>query len=338
MMYTSTPRIAVIILNWNGIQDTLNCLESLNKQSYKNFTTIVVDNGSKDTSLQVLEDITDTITLLKNPYNKGFAGGVNTGINFAIDKKFEYIALLNNDAVAREDWLQQLVTASTETGASIVTGLLLNTDGMLIDSMGEYYSKWGVSFPFGRGMHSSKANDSGFIPGATGGASLYKTSLFKDIGLFDETFFAYYEDADISFRAQLAGHKVYYNKEAVAYHKQGATSNKIPGFTVYQTFKNLPLLFWKNIPGKLLLKVGPRFVLLYVLICGNAIKNGSGWSAFKGMLASIGYFWKSALWERVYIQKNKKVSVEYIASILYPDLPPEQTGMRRFRKLFTGKE
>ena len=121
-----------------------------------------------------------------------------------------------------------------------------------------------MPFPRNRGERTISSPESDFVCGATGGASLYKTSLFKEIGLFDESFFAYYEDVDISFRAQLAGHKVYFTNKAIAYHKQGATSSKIPGFTVYQTFKNIPLLYTKNVPSGLLLPIGVRLLLLYV--------------------------------------------------------------------------
>ncbi|HWT40860.1 MAG TPA: glycosyltransferase family 2 protein, partial [Dongiaceae bacterium] len=298
------------------------------------------DNGSVDNSLEILSILEvqdEKITILKNPKNLGFAGGVNTGIRYAIDNNYDAVALFNNDAVADKHWLTQLVNR-LNNDISIVTGLLLHRSGQTIDSTGDYYTSWGIAFPRSRGMSSKNIPESGFVFGSSGGGSLYKTDLFKEIGLFDETFFAYYEDADISFRTQLAGHEVYYTKDAVAYHKQGATSNKIPGFTIYQTFKNLPLLFWKNVPTKLLFKVGFRFLLLYLLIFANAIKKRSGWPALKGVFASIGYFWTSAIWKRFKIQHNKKVSADYIWSILYHDLPPEQTGMRKFRKLFTGKD
>src|SRR6201999_312952 len=85
---------------------------------------------------------------------------------------------------------------------------------------------------------------------ASGGASLYRIKMLQEIGLFDEDFFAYYEDVDLSFRAQLAGWKVAYAPRAVAYHQIGATSGHIKGFTTYQTIKNLPLLFYKNVPRK----------------------------------------------------------------------------------------
>ena len=330
--------ILIVVLNWNGIDDTEECASSLLAQTYQNYKILIVDNASSDDSLPRLEKLKQTnpnkISILKNSQNLGFAGGVNSGIRYAIKQNFDAVALFNNDATADAHWLENLEKNLTPE-TSIVTGLLLHADGKTIDSTGDFYSSWGIGFPRNRDNKTSEAPESGPVFSASGGASLYKISALKQIGLFDETFFAYYEDTDISFRAQLAGHKVFYAKDAIAYHKQGATSSKIPGFTVYQTFKNLPLLFWKNIPTKLLVKVGARFALLYTLILLNAVKKGSGWPALKGVLASIYCFWTSALWKRLKIQRNKKISAKYIWSILYHDLPPEQTGMRAFRDRFT---
>lgn len=330
--------VLIIILNWNGIQDTEKCLASLIHQTYKHFHILVIDNGSVDDSLPRLRQIekrNDNISLAINKHNKGFAGGVNTGITYALNKGFDNVALFNNDAIADKEWLAELVKASDK--ATIITGLLVTSTGHKIDSTAEVYTSWGMPFPKNRGTEVTNSPESGFVFGATGGASLYKTALFKEIGLFDESFFAYYEDVDVSFRAQLAGHKIYYTSKAIAYHKQGATSKKIPGFTVYQTFKNIPLLYTKNVPAGLLFPIGVRLFLLYVLIFGNAVKNGAGIPALKGWLASIGYFWTRAIWLRSSIQRNKKVPTSYIKSIIVHDLPPEQTGLRKFRKVFTGK-
>jgi GT2 family glycosyltransferase len=332
--------VLIVVLNWNGIEDTEKCLDSLRRQTYENFKILVVDNGSKDDSLERLRKIekkNDTISLVVNEFNKGFAGGVNTGIKYALKQDFDAVALFNNDAVADTHWLSELVKGLDQKGVSISTGLLLHEDGNTIDSTGDYYSIWGMPFPRNRGDKRDKAPDSGFVFGGSGGASLYKTSLFKEIGFFDESFFAYYEDLDIGFRTQLAGHKVYFTNKAVAYHKQGATSSKIPGFTVYQTFKNIPLLFIKDVPTGLLLPIGIRLFLLYILIFGNAVKNGVGVAALKGWLASIGYFWTKSLWLRIAIQSNRKAPTSYIKSVILHDLPPDQTGMRKFRKIFTGK-
>lgn len=333
--------VLVVVLNWNGINDTQECLESLFKQTYKDFKVAVVDNGSADNSVEILNGIAaenKKLIVIKNAKNLGFAGGVNSGIQYGISNSYDAIALFNNDAVADKDWLTRLVEAFSSTKASISTGLLLHRDGKTIDSTGDFYTSWGIPFPRSRGIKTENAPASENVFSASGGGSLYKTSLFKEIGLFDPHFFAYYEDVDISFRTQLAGHTIHYTDKAIAYHKQGATSSKIPGFTVYQTFKNLPLLFWKDVPTKLLFPIGIRFVLMYGLIFANALRHGSFTQAFKGVVASIYYFWTSALWQRFKIQRNRKVSADYIWSILYHDLPPEQTGMRKFRKIFTGKD
>lgn len=332
--------ILIVVLSWNGADDTIECVQSLQSQSFKDFQILVVDNGSKLNDyrkLSLLNDLSN-VTLIRNEKNLGFAGGVNTGIKYAIENGFEHVALFNNDATADKEWLDNLVKGfGYNNSISAVTGLLLHQDGKTIDSTGDYYSIWGMPFPRSRNDETSSAPDSGYVFSGSGGATLYKTSLFKEIGLFDESFFAYYEDVDVSFRAQLAGHKIYYNKDAIAYHKQGATSSKIPGFTVYQTFKNIPLLYIKDVPTSLLIPIGFRLFFLYWLIFGNAIKNGSGKYALKGWLASIWYFWTNSLWDRFSIQSKKTVPTSYIKSLIYHDLPPDQTGMRKLRKKLTGK-
>ncbi len=329
-----------MVLNWNGINDTEECVSTLLTQDYENYRILVVDNNSSDDSIERLKSLEqsqgDSLVCIYNDQNLGFAGGVNTGIRYALDNDFDAVALFNNDALAEKTWLSSLVR-ELKDDVQIVAGLLLGADGKTIDSSGEAYSTWGIAGPRGRGSLAKTAMPSGYVFGATGGASLYSTALIKEIGLFDESFFMYYEDVDMSFRTQLAGHKVYYTNKAVAYHKQGASSGRVRGLTAYHTFKNIPLVFWKDVPTKLLVPIGVRFALLYVLIFGNAIKHGNGWYALKGWAMSVWLFWTGALWQRFNIQRDKKVTADYIWSILLHDIPPEQTGMRRFRKFFTGR-
>ena len=333
-------RVVIIILNWNGIDDTISCLNSLQKQSEKNYSILVVDNGSSDDSKEILEKYRKkhkNTKIIFNKKNYGFAGGVNIGIKWAIKNNFEYFALFNNDAIADSMWLQGLINAIKPNNVGISTGLLLRRDGKTIDTTGDWYSIWGLPFPRNRNDLTKKAPiESELVFGATGGASLYKTKLIQDIGLFDEDFFAYYEDVDISFRAQLAGWKVVYTPQAIAYHEQGATSNKISGFAVYQTFKNLPLLFTKNVPDGLRLKIGHRFYFAYLMFFLNAIKNKNGKHAFKGFLKSLKLH-SIAKINRADIQSNKKVNNKYIESILWPDLPPDQTGIQKLRNYFIRK-
>ena len=331
-------RVAVVVLNYKGIEDTFSCIDSLLEQAYSDLTLVIVENWSNDGSAEKLRTIEsqykDKIVVLYNDKNLGFAGGVNTGIKWAIDQKLEYVALFNNDATADKNWLQALIGTATARKTGITTGLLLHEHGDTIDSTGDWYSIWGLPFPRSRGEKASLAPEAGYVFSASGGASLYSIKMLKEIGLFDDTFFAYYEDTDISFRAQLAGYRIYYEPKAIAYHKQGGTSSKMPGFTILQTFKNLPLLYVKNVPKDLLFKIGIRFWFAYLMMLGRAIVRGSAVPALQGYLQSVWLFWTSAIPKRRNIQRNKIVSNTYIRSLLYNDLPPDQTGLRALRNKF----
>lgn len=322
-MMAENNQVLVVVLNFNGWEETLTCVDAILAQTYDNFHLMLIDNGSQDESLEKLAHLEshEKITFVKQPVNLGFAGGVNIGIRHAIENKIRYTALLNNDAIIAKDWLEILVETLEKTEASSVTGLLLSGDGKKIESTGDSYSRWGLPFPRQRDEPVEAARDSEYVFGGTAGASLYKTTLFEDIGLFDETFFAYFEDTDISYRAQLAGHKAYYEKSALAYHDHGTTSSKMPGFTVYQTFKNLPLFFWKNVPSSMLFSTGWRFFMWYVVIFIRAALRGQILIAFKGFFKYLALI-PHALTERRKIQKKRRVSIEYLRTIIYPNLPP----------------
>ena len=331
-------RVAIVVLNYKGIEDTISCLASLSKQSHENFKIVLIENGSNDESADEFKKLEqqygDLLHTIYNQKNLGFAGGVNSGIEWAIKNSYDYVALFNNDAIADKDWLSELVSTAHKMQSGITTGLLLHENGKTIDSTGDWYTTWGLPFPRNRNGSTDDAEPEGYVFSGSGGASLFSTAMFKEIGLFDEDFFAYYEDTDISFRAQLAGYKVYYQPKAIAYHKQGATSSKMPGFAVMQTFKNLPLLLTKNVPNSLLLKTGVRFWFAYFLMLGNAIKKGNGLPAIKGYFQSIALFWSGTLLKRKTIQTKKVATDDYIESILWADLPPDQTGLRKLRSYF----
>ena len=327
-------KYAVVIPNLNGENSIEECINSLFSQTIKN-TAIVVENGSTDISLAILKKNYQDIEIIENSKNLGFAGGVNQGIKKAIDLGAEYVALFNNDAVADKNWLKGLVEvmqASPEVG--IVAPKLLSSDKKHLDSTGDQYTSWGLPYPRGR-----KEEDAGQydrperVFSASGGASLYSVSMLKEIGLFDEDFFAYYEDVDISFRAQLAGWKVAYEPGSIVYHEIGATSSKIPGFTTYQTIKNLPWLFWKNVPRKYLFDVGIRFYLAYFSFVVSAVSRGQFMAVIKGLFVSI-IFMPKKLIQRHKIQSSAKVSPEYIWSIMTHDLPQNATKLRKIRSFY----
>lgn len=331
-------RIACVIPNWNGKDRLGKALDTLLKQRTKaKVTIVVVDNGSTDGSSDYIRANYPSVVLVQHDKNYGFAGGVNGGIRKALELEQDYVALFNNDAVAEETWLDELwKELEALPAAGIATGKLVASDRSHLDSTGEGYSIWGLGFPRGRGEPpNDKYDQQRDIFGATGGASLYRTEVFKQIGLFDDDFFLYYEDLDVSFRAQLAGWKVRYVPTAVAYHDIGATSDKVRGLTRYHTLKNLPLVVWKNVPGRYLWAVLPRFTVAYLLFLLNAAAEGQGWVAFKA-------FWRAwwllpkKLLERRRIQKGRKVPPSYVWGIMLHDLPPNATRLRSLKDRITN--
>lgn len=324
-------KACVVVPNWNGIEDLPECLDSLLKQSLKPHI-IVVDNGSSDGSVELIEEKYPDIELIRHDKNYGYSGGVNPGLRRAIEMKVKYAAPFNNDAVADKDWLKELVGfLDQHQDAGIAACKLLSEGGHRIDSTGDYYTNWGLPYPRGRGENASDKYDKETdIFGASGGASLFRVSMLEEIGLFDEDFFAYYEDVDLSFRAQLAGFKVAYVPEAIVYHKISATSSRIKGFATYQTLKNLPMLMYKNVPDKYLYRVAWRFWLAHILFFGRAITRGHGWYALKGLFKSLLLSRKTHR-KRRQIQASKKATDEYIWSIIVHDLPPNAFALRGLR-------
>lgn len=324
-------KIAVIIPNWKGRDRLAACLDSLQTQAVA-ADIIVVDNGSHDGSAEFIRGRYPKVILLENPKNLGFAGGVNTGLRYALEKDYSYAALLNNDAVAGRNWLKYLVDfLEKQKSAGIVTSKILAGDSKHLDSTGEAYSIWGL--PYARGRDESKLDKHDgqtWVFGASGGASLYRIKMLKRIGLFDEDFFAYYEDVDLSFRAQLAGWKIGYEPKATVVHQIGATSASLKGFTTYQTVKNLPWLMWKNVPRPMLWKVLPRLYLAYTSFIFRALSKGQVWPVLKGVLMTKLLLPKKLL-ERRGIQKSRKVSLAYIDSIITRDLPPNARNLRNLR-------
>lgn len=327
-------KTAVVIPNFNGEDFLGEAIDSILAQSAPN-TLIVVDNDSHDHSREILKKYGDKVVTIFNQKNLGFTGGVNTGIRYALENGFEAVALFNNDAIADKDWLKELQKElNNDTGIS--TGMIRSSDNKTIDSTGDILTVWGLSYPRGRGkpVSTNPNTCAEYVFGASGGATLYSTEMLQQIGPMDDDFFAYYEDVDISFRAQLAGWKVRYSPAAVSYHRISATSSRMSrGFRTYHSVKNMPMLIRKNTPSGLRRIIYPRFFLAYTMFLGKALFRGEGWAAFKGFWSSI-FLIPKKMSERKQIQAAKKVSNSYILSILTHDLPENARKLRRLRSLW----
>ncbi len=321
----------VVIPNLNGGNEMLAAVESLLAQTLAPYI-IVVDNASTDDSIFRLLQAHPDIEVLHNSVNEGYAGGVNPGLRRAIELKATYAGPFNDDAIADEHWLETLVgylDEHPEVGAAACK--VVSSDKQRLDSTGDYYTGWGLPYPRGRREYDLHKYDKHTdIFAASGAACLYRVKALKEVGLFDEDFFAYYEDVDLSFRLQLAGWKVSFVPESVAYHLIGMTSARVKGFTTYQTMKNLPLLWFKNVPRRYLWQTGIRLLLAQTLFFGRAILRGHGWPALKGSYQGLYLLCKKTA-QRKHIQRSRSVSDDYIWSMIIHDLPPNAQALRRLR-------
>lgn len=329
-MLKSIDKPVVVIPNLNGGIDLQAATSSLLSQTLQPHI-IIVDNASTDSSTDFLKDHPD-IELIQNTRNEGYAGGVNPGLERAIAMGAEYVGPFNDDAVADMHWLENLVAfleAHPTYGAA--TPKVMKDDKKHLDSTGDYYTNWGLAYPRGRDeIDTGQYDDKTEIFAASGAACIYRVAALKEVGLLDESFFAYYEDVDLSFRLQWAGWKIAFVPGAVVYHKIGMTSDRVKGFATYQTMKNTPLLFAKNVPSKYWWRMGWRFMLARVLFFGRAVTRGHGWAALKGDAAASWLLVKKRA-ERKRIQRNKKVSDEYIWRLMTHDLPPNAHNLRKLR-------
>lgn len=330
----SIENVVVIIPNWNGDKSLKKCLDSLLVQNYK-VDILVVDNGSIDKSLEIIENYGNQLIVIKLSANIGFAGGVNKGIEYAINNNYQYFILLNNDAYVDQNWSFHLVKAIKQNMKyGIVTSKILNYTGKKLDSSGDFYTIWGLPYPRGRGSIDIDYYDNNTtIFSASGGSSIYKVEMINKIGLFDEDFFAYYEDVDLSFRAQLNGWEIIYEPQAITYHMIGATSSKISGFTTYQTMKNLPLLIVKNIPLRLLVKILPRFIIVYSSFLLSSLLKRQLKFSLKGFFMFIYLFPRAYKARRYNLNVLKNISSKTLSSKIIYDLPPNAKKLKKIQRL-----
>lgn len=244
------PGVAVIIPNYNGAALLPDCLEALRRQTFRDFITVVVDNGSTDGSVDLVRTRFPEVAVIALPRNLGFAGAVNRGI---LETDSEYVALLNNDAEPEPAWLGALVEAlnARPEAAMAASKILLYDRRDVLHSAGDYLEASGR--PGNRGVWQ---RDWGQFDGvdevfsACGAAALYRRSLFAEVGLFDEAYRAYLEDVDLACRARLRGYRCIYVPSARVYHRLSATGGG--SLAAYLFGRNLPRLIVKNFPGPVL--------------------------------------------------------------------------------------
>jgi GT2 family glycosyltransferase len=270
-----TERVAVIIPNWNGARLLRGCLDSLRRQTFRDFVVYVVDNGSRDESLALLAGEYPEVAVVALPVNVGFASGVNAGIRAS---QGPYVVLLNNDTEADADWLLELTTymdAHPEF-AYAASKLLDFKQRDVIDCVADGFNLLGIPFKVGGRERDVGQYDHPFeLFGACAAASLYRRSMLDEIGLFDDDYFAYVEDVELSLRAQLAGYRGVAITSARVFHMGSASSGGEPSaFTVRLSARNVWWTIFKCLPAGLLWHVVPMAFAAQTALISKAVFFG----------------------------------------------------------------
>lgn len=246
-----TPNVFIIILNWNRLGDTLECIKSVSLLNYKNYKIILVDNGSTEGSIDVVRDIYDDIVLIKNSENLGYAEGNNVGIRYALSNDADYIWLLNNDTIVDQDSL----------GTMLDVGEILPECGILGSKI-YYFDQPEIIWFAGATINWRKAvsnhigqnqkdqaeyNSIREVERVTGCSMLVKREVCEQIGLMDENLFLYAEELDWCVRAKKAGFKILYIPDSNVYHKiSSSTGDNYGAIFNYFNTRNFLYVIRKN--------------------------------------------------------------------------------------------
>ncbi len=252
-----------IVVNYNGERSIERCLGAILNQSHRGFHILVIDNNSNDGSIEMIRrikaDSSADIELIINKENLGFAKAVNRGIEVASSK---YIALVNNDAILKNNWLEKMVNAAREDDkAGMFASKIYFMNGILNSVGHAVYRGFAVMERGWFEKDEGQYDHSVYVPGACAAAAFYRNELFDDIGLFDEDYFMYNEDVDLSLRALLMGWRIRYVPEAIAYHIHSASTGFLSDFSVYYNSRNWVWSYLKNVPSPIFWKEFPWFLL-----------------------------------------------------------------------------
>ena len=314
---TGKTRVAVVIPNYNGERLLRACLDSLRAQSFMGFETLIVDNGSTDGSLGILASEFPEVRVLALGENRGFSAAVNRGIAAS---EAELVALLNNDTEQAPGWLAALVEAADahpRTG-SFASKLVGYQRRNVLDGAGDALRRSGLPYRLGHGEKDRGQYEAGrTVFGACAAAALYRRGMLDDVGSFDEDFFAYCEDADLSFRAQLAGYGCRYVPEAVVYHMGGASGGGKRGeaATRLGTRNGLCLLV-KSLPAPLALRLAPFIVAGQLSRLAMTARSPAGLRANLAGYAGAVRLLPAMLRKRREIQAGRRVPDSYIRDLL----------------------
>lgn len=287
---THSPSVAVIVVNWNSGQYLKKCLQSLKDQTYAPSRVLIVDNDSSDGSMDDLDQLFCDWEFIRLEKNTGFACANNLAASKVDD--CDWVAFLNPDAFAHTDWLEKLILAVERfPDVKMFGSHMLGYENGLIDGTGDIYHVSGVAWRRDHGLKPSKVNrESGEIFSPCAAASLISREAFIEAEGFDEHFYCYNEDVDLSFRLRLIGHRCIYVSDAVVEHVGSGTTSRYSDFAVYHGQRNLVWSYFRNMPGVWFWIYLPQHILFSVVALVWFSLRGKAaavfkarWDALKGL-------------------------------------------------------
>lgn len=309
---------SVIIPNWNGMRLNLlpTCLKALRQQTFHDFETIVVDDGSTDGSQWFVGQVYPEARLIALEKNGGFAPAVNVGIRAA---RGDVIVLLNNDTEADPHWLEEIAHALDENPRAgiVACKLRLFDQRDHLHSAGDFYRVDGV--PGNRGVWEEdrgQYDDARGVFGACGGAAAYRKALLDEIGLFDEQLVSNLEDVDMNWRARWAGYPIVYAPRAVVYHHVSATGGGAYGS--FYVGRNFICVLAKDYPASLWKKYRRRILAAQWQITKDALKSFRGAAARARLRGQIAGILGLPRWLKRRGQVLRRVSDDEIEAVLLP--------------------
>lgn len=250
-----TRRLTIVIPTYDQSALLRECLGSLSEQTYSDFDVVVVDDASAEDIVAVGSEAMPSARVIRLETNEGFAVAANTGILAATSS--EFVMLLNNDMTLEPECVARLMAVAEQGPAAMVAPLVLwKDDPDVVYSAGDRVLVGGrpESIGFREQRKTFRPDSAPF--GVSAGAAIYRRSIFARIGILDQTFVAYFEDADLSFRARLAGFEAACVPDAIAYHVGSASQGGKTWWRSRQCYRNHALLVLKNMPFTLLLRLG----------------------------------------------------------------------------------
>jgi hypothetical protein len=321
-----TKRVAYIIVCWNNKDILAECIESINQQNYKDKDIYLIDNNSSDGSADFIATNYPEIKLIRSNKNNGFARGNNLLIQEALkDEKVKYFALINSDARITSDWTEKLINESDKhKNVACLQGLTLDYfDHAIVDSHHIYLSVNLQSTQYGyQQSNSQQYLSSCEVMGVNAAATIITREFIEEQPynkLFDESFFMYLEDVDVSLRALNIGWHNYFVAEAIAYHIGSASSKaRSSSFSLYYTARNQVGLLLKNIPVSILIRACPSFLRneynLFIYIKSNYSKL----TVFKYVQGRVVGLLRTPLYlfKRRQLQKNTKIEPNFFWTLM----------------------